>query len=332
MNAQKLIHILNSQSSLDPQDVQGLEAMLKDYPYFLTPALLLTKYYAKAGDYRYDALLQHTALLAHDREWLYRFMDENADNDKDKVKDIDEDIVKDIDEGIVKDIDEGIDENIDENIGLREMGSNFEVAYDENIKGEEWSFENTHDSEEVTNSLREVNIEVELNSEEELSLKMGRQIEMDTEEAEPLARPNFVRQAAVYDIELYYSGDSQSSEIPIEKGDFLTWLNHPKPLKEGNEIKHETKKHKSSELIDRFIQTNPGISKPKKEFFKPELVAKRSEQMPGALASETLAKIYIQQGNYKGAIEMYERLILKNPQKKPFFAGLIEKIKKEHFT
>jgi hypothetical protein len=45
------------------------------------------------------------------------------------------------------------------------------------------------------------------------------------------------------------------------------------------------------------------------------------------LASETLANLFEKQGLYSKSIEMYERLILKIPEKSSYFADKIEKIK-----
>jgi tetratricopeptide (TPR) repeat protein len=44
------------------------------------------------------------------------------------------------------------------------------------------------------------------------------------------------------------------------------------------------------------------------------------------LASESLAEIYLKQGKYDQAIEMYKKLSLRNPQKNAYFAARIEEI------
>lgn len=135
---------------------------------------------------------------------------------------------------------------------------------------------------------------------------------------------------SVYNIEDYYpSGGDQSG--PPE--DFFSWLAHPgyeggeKPAEPAAQDKEHTKK---SELIDRFIQNKPGISQPKGDFFNAADVAKRSESLPPGLVTETLASVYRQQGNFAGAIRIYEALMLKFPQKSAYFAALTEKLKKEH--
>jgi hypothetical protein len=52
--------------------------------------------------------------------------------------------------------------------------------------------------------------------------------------------------------------------------------------------------------------------------------------LPEALVTETLARVYLDQGNFNGALRIYEKLQLKNPLKSAYFANLIEKIKKEN--
>ena len=54
---------------------------------------------------------------------------------------------------------------------------------------------------------------------------------------------------------------------------------------------------------------------------------KPEENAESSFVTETLAKIYSQQGHYQKAIAAYENLSLKYPEKSTYFAGQIEKIK-----
>ncbi|WP_163709209.1 hypothetical protein [Mangrovibacterium lignilyticum] len=62
---------------------------------------------------------------------------------------------------------------------------------------------------------------------------------------------------------------------------------------------------------------------------KDEQDAKAKERVESPeFVTETLAKIYTQQGMYKQAILAYEKLSLKYPEKNIYFAGRIEEVKK----
>jgi tetratricopeptide (TPR) repeat protein len=58
-------------------------------------------------------------------------------------------------------------------------------------------------------------------------------------------------------------------------------------------------------------------------------IVRQSVSQKEATASETLAKILAQQGQYAKAIKMYERLSLSNPEKSANFAGLIKELKEK---
>jgi len=60
----------------------------------------------------------------------------------------------------------------------------------------------------------------------------------------------------------------------------------------------------------------------------PQAFAERSVTESKTIVSETLAKLYVQQGYLDKAIDMYERLGLAFPDKSAFFAAEIEKLKK----
>lgn len=79
-------------------------------------------------------------------------------------------------------------------------------------------------------------------------------------------------------------------------------------------------------IIEKFIREEPRIVPSKSEFYSPGNMARKSAQDHEDLISETLARIYAQQGNTAKAITTYERLALKLPQKKAYFASLIENL------
>ena len=120
-----------------------------------------------------------------------------------------------------------------------------------------------------------------------------------------------------------------------EKHSFQEWLQlsriEPIVRKKENLVSIETlaleeEKNKKNELIDKFIESSPKISPIRQEEVS-KTYAEQSHTNNSYLMTETLARVYLEQKKYQKAIQAYEILILKYPEKSSFFADHISDIK-----
>lgn len=113
---------------------------------------------------------------------------------------------------------------------------------------------------------------------------------------------------------------------PQEEVTFSSWLKQiSDPL--ITEVLPEKQPIKD-DLVDKFIQEQPRIQQNKAGFFNPINMAKKSVQDSDEFITETLAKIYVKQGNISKGIRAYQKLSLKFPEKNVYFASLIEELKR----
>jgi len=113
---------------------------------------------------------------------------------------------------------------------------------------------------------------------------------------------------------------------PQEEVTFSSWLKQiSDPL--ITEVLPEKQPIKD-DLVDKFIQEQPRIQQNKAGFFNPINMAKKSVQDSDEFITETLAKIYVKQGNISKGIRAYQKLSLKFPEKNVYFAALIEELKR----
>ena len=180
--------------------------------------------------------------------------------------------------------------------------------------------------------------EIEILSQEPLFSKEKEEFQVSDfrleEEKEERVESNFV---------LNTSSEEKKSEDKLVEVDedslsFVDWLKH---VDDGETVAIKTKEEKMAEpvgktdkklgafeLIDKFIKEEPKIARPKVEFYNPVNKAKQSVAEDITFVSETLAKIYVLQGNYIKALQAYENLHLKYPEKRLYFAAQIKNLRK----
>ena len=113
-----------------------------------------------------------------------------------------------------------------------------------------------------------------------------------------------------------------------EKHSFQEWLqlSRLKPIiREEIKSSIDEDKKKKLDLIDKFIENNPKITPIAKDATVP--VINVISEDTSHLMTETLARVYLEQKKYSKAIQAYEILILKYPEKSSFFADRISDIK-----
>ncbi|MBC7440225.1 MAG: hypothetical protein H7250_09610, partial [Flavobacterium sp.] len=113
-----------------------------------------------------------------------------------------------------------------------------------------------------------------------------------------------------------------------EKHSFQEWLqlSRTQPIVREKQVDEHSKsisfdgdKKKKLELINKFIEASPKIS-PIKQNSESSFTIDLNKTDNSSLMTETLARVYLEQKKYQKAIQAYEILILKYPEKSSFFA------------
>ncbi|RZS99809.1 hypothetical protein [Aquimarina brevivitae] len=309
MTAKELTYLLNSPEKLKKDQIKDLEKLIATFPYFQAARVLSLKLLKDQQSYRYNQELRKTAAYTIDREVLFDFITSSSFTESEitKEKPKKEDIAV-IDAEEIKvleriSIDEAVKMNIEEAEEVLDP-SLFTNATEE-------------DKEQQVSSQEEEGVTEEgVTEDPKAILKINSPLEFDKKEnhsfvewlrltnAAPIERESEPAKEEKTDIKETQSDttstDTTTTNIPIEK---------------------------KFELIDDFIANNPKI-KPAAKNSAIKNLAKDNQIAPDELMTETLAKVYLAQNNYKKAIQAYKILILKNPEKSGFFADQIRAIEK----
>lgn len=345
MNAARLNELLAHPRTLSGEDLGALENLCRDFPAFGLPYILLAKAYHDRSDYRYRETLHAAALRCPNRVWLRDFMEDKLEvpqaestpevlltatsHEATSLPIISETAVP---EMPLPDEPENSLQPSEETaviIPEPETGTGSNPGIDTETGT---GTADTEKEEPAIEPIPQANIANPDRPEEEVKVQPEgeKQLLRPAVPAEKPWRRKHVDPAAmtVYSIEDHFP-PSEEPESEAGVRDFFGWLRNPHKSLEPPPAKPETKEEKD-DLIQRFLASRPSVSRPKKEFFNPVNMAKKSEQEDPELVTETLANIYWKQGNREKAIAMFEKLILKYPGKRPYFAALIQKIRQEN--
>lgn len=140
----------------------------------------------------------------------------------------------------------------------------------------------------------------------------------------PLLEP---KEAGVTDVVVVTEKTDYHEIQPQSALSFSDWLRSTSPRHHsetsGAKLLSPTEQ---TAVIERFLTKLPALEQSARaEFYSPEKAAKRSTDENALPVSETLARIYLNQGNTELAIRAFEHLALLHPEKKSYFAALAEK-------
>lgn len=333
MTPARLLYIQSNPASVLEKEIDVLEELCVEFPFFALPFEILTRIYKEKQSYKYDKLLKKASLRCLDRSVLYAYVhDKNTLSESDKVdnSDVPELVVASTSE-TKKDNEEGLQEFKIENpieLVIQEKVITEELEEKE-VKSEveEPIFMNEIEEVQVTEkdeNNQDTLIQVQVDDDSKVVIESTASELTFSDWLQKIAKTSGEGMKEIASPKQKAFSDLKEVTAQKEKG----YVDNKLRIKETHVIEPSNEKvEQTLQVIESFLKTNPVISHPKTEFFKAEKAAKKSLELHGGIVTETLARIYVKQGHIEQAIWAYEKLSLKFPQKEAYFANLINELK-----
>jgi len=341
LNVTEYTYLLNHPNAVNEKQAKALELVIESFPFFQSARALYLKGLYNQDSYKYNFVLKQTAAHTIDRSVLFDFItsDEFTIIDKNVYE-------RKLNELMLLDVhsSEVLTQEIETLSSSTDIGTKDDLIQSEDEVLKEYTEEETTTVVSDKENLLEQPFFSLTENEEIVDIE-------DIEESGAIVIENTLELPTISEktdiIESVESQIETEENLQIgkplnfqkeEKHSFEEWLQltRVQPInrifQEKNQnitpekpVKTEEKKRNKLELIDKFIELNPKIP-PVKEVIEPS----KPIEIPDTshLMTETLARVYLEQKKYQKAIQAYEILILKYPEKSVFFADRIRDIKK----
>jgi len=305
MNRNDFLNMIEDRVPVNNQMIREVYELIDIFPYCQSAHMLLLKGLYRNADVKFDNQLRNSAIHAGDREVLYWLL--NSKNSPDSEID--------------------------------EIKKDFEIKPQIVSDTQQTVIESAKNSELMINEIEKKSGETELNEQpDNPDQDFGHPVMIATEPdiLEPagviflMEEETSPSEDKVFFMDPGFSIPEHSDLLELDVDEDETLVPQDKETF-GERPDHDdstSKKQLQSELIDKFIISNPRIEPQKDKSHLPnDDISKPFVEEAGGLVTETLAKIYISQGYYSKAMNIYEKLSLKFPEKSSYFASQIEKVK-----
>jgi len=304
LNSHDFTSLLQNPQQITPQKTEELKSIIQEHPYFQSARALYLKGLKQQESTTYNQALKITAAYTTDRSILFDFITSDVFIQNEISKIIKQNTIYLNDINVSEDdisvskslqVDDQLKQQIKDTTGVLDPQL-FQPKDPSEVRTIHFKLD---ESDVIENATEETKTQ-EASAEDILNL--GKPLQFDKRETHS----------------------------------FNEWLKltRLKPIQRASEPKQEVSKSNiekvsKNEIIDKFIAENPKIT-PVKSFAPKENLAKARTRQPETLMTETLARIYLEQKNYKKAIQSYKILSLKYPEKSSFFANQIKAIEQLH--
>jgi hypothetical protein len=304
MNRIDFINLINCPEKVNLQNIGEIKELIDFFPYFQTAHLLLLKGLHNSSDIKFTGQLLSSSVHIANREVLYYLL--NAIPDKVSVEEKETVLSEEV---IFKSGNEKIEP----------------VKTREDLIGE---IEKRLS--EIKNRIPEKMDVAQSILTEETGASDSGDIILEIENNEGLPG---IEDGSFADQAVQVSSKTDLLDFEYDTGRPFSGISDNNGQQENNAYQHPdfARSHvkiSQAELIDKFILANPRIEPVKDKTDLPVVdISGTGHDEKSSFVTETLAKIYINQEYYSRAIDIYEKLSLKFPEKSSYFATQIEKIK-----